>query len=242
MKYFSSFAILLLTIVVISSCNIIDTRRIRGNGKIITKNYQFKGFDGIHAGGAVKVYLKQDSAYSIRVETDENLFNYLHVQVNNGNLEIRPQDDVNLDPTNQVNVYIHMPHVRDLDISGASEVKSEEKFIQNNNLNIDVSGASEGKLILRAPKITIDASGASTVNIEGETKDVYAEVSGASTINGYNLKSETADIQASGASSANVYASVNLKGDASGASAIRYKGNPTVNTSASGAGSVKKVE
>ena len=68
-----------------------------------------------------------------------------------------------------------------------------------------------------------------------------ADASGASTIDAENLKVEDADVEASGASSATVSATNDLKVDASGASKISYNGEPkSIKQNSSGASSVTK--
>ena len=52
MKYLS---FLLMINFIISSCNLIDIRRIEGNNKITTKTYDFKKFKSIDAGGNVAI-------------------------------------------------------------------------------------------------------------------------------------------------------------------------------------------
>ena len=53
---------------------------------------------------------------------------------------------------------------------------------------------------------------------------------------------ENVKVEISGAGDADVYASVKLYVRASGAGSVIYKGNPGINQSISGAGSVKKVD
>jgi hypothetical protein len=240
MKYLSVFVI---SILLFTSCNIIDMRRISGNGKIVAKDYNLKGFKSIDVGGAIEVYVKQDSSFKVKVETDENIMQYLRIEVIDGLLEIGHKDHVNLDPSDKIKISISMPVLKGVTISGASSIKGEGKIVQNEELSVGLSGASDGDLEVRVPRVSIDVSGASTLKITGETKDIKAEATGASTIKGYDLKSENADVNASGASTANVFASVSLTGDASGASGIHYKGNPAKNNaSASGASNVTKED
>ena len=105
-----------------------------------------------------------------------------------------------------------------------------------------MSGASNAKLEFNAPRISVDLSGASDLTIRGKTRDFEAEASGASEIKCFDLLTENTDVEANGASSVEVYASVRLAGHASGASHIRYKGNAIPNISSSGASGVNKIE
>ena len=68
------------------------------------------------------------------------------------------------------------------------------------------------------------------------------EGSGASHARCYNLLAENADVDMSGASSAEVFGSVKINATASGASDVKYKGKGTVTKNESGASSVEKVD
>lgn len=224
------------------SCNIIDQQRIKGDGKIVSKTYDLKDFSSIDIGNASAVFLKQDSVFSVKIETDENLFQYLVATVEEGELDVDEKNDFDLRPTNDIKIYISMPVLKKAALSGASTLKADNKIIQEEPFALDISGASNATLQLKAPTVELDVSGASTLNISGETRDIRGEASGASTIHGFDLKAETTNIEASGASTANVFASVQLTANASGASSIKYMGNPKVSSSANGAGSVSKAD
>lgn len=238
MKY---LGFLLAIVVVASSCNIIDGNRIKGNGKITTQTYNLKNFNSIDVGGAKNLYIKQDSVFSVKIQTDENLLKLVNVDVKDNELNVYARDGYWLDPSDKINIYVSMPVLKGLVVSGASEIKTEGKFIQNEKMIVEVSGASDGTLAVRAPDFSIEASGASTLNIVGETKTFVANVNGASTLNAYDLKAESTTVDASGASTANVFASINLNAEASGASNVNYKGNPSVKVDASGASDIKKA-
>jgi hypothetical protein len=233
-----SFIILLFA----SGCREIAGRRVRGDGNITTKTRTSPGFNSIDVGGAIDVYVKQDSAASIKIEVDENLQEYVEVNTSGSTLEIRTQRGIRLRPSDKIKVYISNPSFRDFEISGASSIHSESEIVSNEMLRVNISGASEGRLEFNAPKVYVDISGASNVSIRGKTKDLDAGASGASEIKCFDLLSENADIEVSGASNAEVYASVKLAGSASGASSIRYKGNATTSVSTSGASGVNKVD
>ena len=105
-----------------------------------------------------------------------------------------------------------------------------------------MSGACNADFGIKAPSVKVILSGACAVKLNGETKDFSVEGSGSTTVDCFDLLSENANIDLSGAGNANVYASVKLDASASGSTDIRYKGSPAVNSSVSGAGSVKKAD
>jgi hypothetical protein len=52
-------------------------KRITGNNQVTTENRQMNDFTGVEVAGPYKVYLTQGNAFSVRVEAEENLMDYI---------------------------------------------------------------------------------------------------------------------------------------------------------------------
>jgi len=235
------FTIVIFASFVLSSCHFMQDK-VRGNGVIKTETRSPNVFNSIEVGGNFDVFVKQDSAYSVRIETDENLMEYIRVSNDGGTLIIEPGEHKNLSGTKGIKIYVSAPVFKELEASGASSISSESKLTSTDMISVDLSGASDATIELQAPKVSTEISGASSIKLKGQTKDLSIEGTGASHAKCFDLLTENADVDVSGASSADIFASVSIKADASGASHVRYKGNASANNSSSGAGSVKKVE
>lgn len=244
MKRGMQFAsIIILATVIFSSCNIINQRRVKGDGNVVTKTYNLKDFSKIVLGSSMKVYISNSNAHSVSIEADENLFKYLDVRIHDGNtLEVESTHNTNLSPSGDIKVFIKAPSLDLVEISGAAQINTEGKFQQDKKIKFDVSGASSGDIMLRAPVVELESSGASTLTVGGECRDVKADASGAATINAFELKAENGDADASGASTIRMFSSVSLNATASGASGVKYKGNPQLKSKISGASSVTKAQ
>jgi hypothetical protein len=176
------------------------------------------------------------------VEADDNILEYIEVHTDGSTLEIYTEGNIRLKPSHKIKVYVSNPEYKELQVSGASSIRSENEITSPDALHVDLSGASEGRLEVNAPKISVNLTGASNANIKGKTKDFEGSASGASEIRGFDLLTENAEVDASGASNIEVYASVKIAGQASGASGVNYKGNAQVNVGKSGASSVNKKD
>jgi hypothetical protein len=239
-KYFlfSFFAVLIF-----SSCHYLGGKRVNGNGNITTRDHTVGQFQRVEVSGAMQVYIKQDSIQQpVKVETDENLQDLVEIRESNGVLYISPVDNYNLDPTKQLKVYVAAPLFKGFGVSGASRLYSENKLTSSETMDIDLSGASEIKLDLKAPRINTEISGASTAMLTGETKDFNASGSGASHYKCFDLMTENTTVDISGACSADVFASVKLDVQASGASGVKYRGAAALTQDLSGASGIKKVD
>ena len=145
------------------------------------------------------------------------------------------------DPCFECKIHISNPSFSSFEASGACDIRGENKINHTGEIHLHASGASKIELDVNAPKISGELTGASDVRLSGTTKDLDISASGASHAKCYELLTENANADLSGASSANIFASVKITGEATGASDLRYRGNAaSVVVNTSGAGSAKK--
>ena len=226
--------------VLFSSCRFLGGERINGDGNIVTRTRDVGNFNSVEAGGAVEVRLRQDAATSVRIETDENLQEFVEAFVEGGTLVVRQKRGYNLDPTKEIIIYVSAPQYENIEVSGASKLIGETP-ITGNKLELTVSGASEANMELKISKLQGDLSGASTLQLRGSSSAVDLQASGASKVRCMDLQTDETTLDLSGASSAEVMANKQLNIEASGASHVDYRGNPAINQKSSGASSVNKV-
>ena len=215
-------------------------KKVRGNGKVVTQDRTVGEFTNIDVSGAIQVRITQASPAALKITTDENLMEYVEVKVDGKTLVIQSKSGYNLDPSEEVTVFISAPAFNEINISGASNVIAEGS-ISGNEMSLHASGASEIKMEVKLLKLTSELSGASTLNLKGEAKEFFTDASGASKILCLDLNTENTELDLSGASNASITAEKELKIEASGASNVEYRGNANINQKSSGASNVKKI-
>lgn len=189
---------------------------VKGSGNIITETRNIADFSKIDVGGVFEVEIVAQKDFSVQIEADDNLLQYIETEVSGDTLEIKTNKRIS--SKNPIRVKVSAPNIESLEVSGASKVSLAN--LKNESLNVDASGASKLK-------------------VDGETKDLTIDMSGASRLDAENLKAENVNVDASGASNANVFVSGDLKADLSGASHVTYLGNPqNLQKKTSGASSV----
>lgn len=225
-----------------SSCHYVFGKRVHGNGNIKTETRAAGQFTAIDVSGSINIYAKQDSVPSVRIEADENLMEYIRVENDGGTIHIHEEEGYNLRPTKEIRVYVSGPSIKHFEASGACDIYSENKISNTDQITINLSGASNVKMELNAPKVSADLSGAGTIDLKGDTKELWIDGSGSTDIRCFEMMAENTHVEISGAGDAEVYASVKLDVHVSGAGSVKYKGNASVSQDVSGAGSVKKAE
>ena len=237
------FAWLLAFPLFLASCQGFMGKRVRGNGNIKTEDRQVSNFKNVEVGGAAKVLVSQGDHPSVKLEGDENLLPYMEVNQEGDKIYVREKPGYNLRPTHDIRVYITAPVYNSIDASGACDIIGQTKISNSENLEMHVSGAGDIKMEIDAPKLTAEVTGSGSIYLKGQTKEVSLDLTGAGHAYCYELLAESAKVGISGAGSAEVYASVKLDAEVSGAGDVKYKGNATnVSQHVSGAGSVHKAD
>jgi hypothetical protein len=232
----------LLIIFGFTSCRFFG-KRIHGNGNVKSVERSVSPFKDVEANGNIKLIVVQGDLKPVRIESDENLLSYIEVLQEGEHVTIQTRPGVNLLPSGDLNVYITSPTYKNIEVSGSCDIIGQTRITSPDELNLNASGAGDIEMDVDAPKVSAGISGSGSVKLKGQAKDFDVDLSGAGHAYCYDLLTENTKIGISGAGSAQVFASVTLSADVSGAGNISYKGNATIShQEISGAGSINKVD
>ncbi len=232
-----------LAALVLTSCNGIFGKPVRGNGHVITENRNPGSFRNVEVSGNIDIYPAQDSTTSVKVVADENLMKYIRVELDGNTLSIHPEDGYELHASNGgIKVYVNTSHFSEFHASGSCDIKGMNQIQSDEKISFHLSGSCDVDMDVKAPKVDADLSGSGTIKLSGATKDFSVDGSGSTDVKCYDLLTENSRIGISGSGDAEVYASVKLDVSVSGSASVRFKGNAAVSQSVSGSGSVKKVD
>ena len=211
---------------------------------VVTKKFKVANFNSIELGSAFEVHVHKGNVYAVSVTGKEKDIDELEVSSSSGKLEIGYESGWKWTWNNnrsKLVVNITLPRLNSGDFSGASKVDLQG-FTNEEEMSLVFSGASKGLIEgLHADKLKIELSGASDCKITGHTDYLKVEASGASHLKALDFFARNVDVDASGASSAQVHVQKSLKVDASGASHVKYKGSPVISKDLSGAASLHQV-
>jgi hypothetical protein len=185
-------------------------------------------FSNIDVAGNLITYISQGTKHAVAVScSNEKYTPNIITKVENGTLKVRVEKPTfKLGKFNlKFRVYITVKQLNNLDISGACIVKTVDP-INTNEFKMDISGASIFNGEIKTTLFKSDITGASVVNIKGNTITANNHVSGASVLESFNFISENCKLHVSGASVVKIKAIKDLYVKASGASMVKYKGNP----------------
>ncbi|MFP4377980.1 MAG: head GIN domain-containing protein [Spirochaetales bacterium] len=237
--------VLVLGIVLVASATsafaggVVESVSTRGSGELVSREFDFDDFTDVEVGYNFEVTVRQSDSYRVAVTTDDNIMELLRIEQRGREVEFELQRGVNINPTT-VEIEILMPELRSISLSGSSE-GSVTMELDGGSFDADLSGSSELRGRLAAERVFLSLSGSSTVDLQGGADELEVDASGSSEVELYDFPVTRADASLSGASDLFVTVSEELSVDASGASTVRYRGNPgRVEADTSGGSSVRE--
>jgi len=211
--------LLFVLMLLASGCHYRIHDEVAGSGVRQAQKRDLPAFTSISTEGAFDVDVVCQKPQSVEVEGDDNILPLITTEVSDNVLHIRNLRGYSTHDS--IRVKITVPNLDGLSASGAGK--------------IDISG-------LKNNKFEVDMSGAPSVKVSGDTKVVDIDTSGAGKIDAHKLRASRAIVDSKGVSRVEVYATEELNVTVSGPSHVIYEGNPTINKTVHGPGSVEKRE
>ncbi|MFN5237251.1 MAG: GIN domain-containing protein [Bacteroidota bacterium] len=202
-------------------------------------------FTRLKISSALKVWITQGDNCDVRIETEEgaDCSRLVDIDQSGETLELALKSGrFKLIDLHTINVYITIRELKELEVSGAVDVRSKNKLLCQ-QLNMDLSGAVKTQLDLSAGDVTVECSGAVKLELQGECKSLDIDMSGATKVLATDMSVDVCHVETSGAGSIDVNVIRELRVDSSGASSVTYRGDPEVlKIRTSGASDVRKFE
>lgn len=211
--------LLLALIFLFSGCHFQIHDEIKGSGVRLKQKRDVASFTSIATEGAFDIDVVCQKQQSVEVEADDNLLPLITSEVSNNVLHIRSNRSFSVnDP---IKITISVPNLEGISAKGAG------KF--------DIAG-------IKSEKFEIDANGATTIRVAGEAKLLDIDTSGAGKIDAHKLRAARGVVEAKGVARVDLNVTEQLEVTVSGPSHVTYQGDPVLNKTIHGPGSVEKKE
>lgn len=201
------------------------------------RTFTVEDFNRLEMGSAFTIIVRQGATFSVEATGDVRNLDDLVVFRNGSTLVAYYDRHANRRHT--TTLHITMPDLAGANFSGAS-VSDVQGFEREEEFELILSGASVSKVYPGFSDVKLNVSGASKLDLLGTGNLLHATVSGASELKAQNFPTEDAWLDVSGASTARVSVSNRLDVIVSGASSVRYLGNPDVHPTVTGGSSLIK--
>lgn len=215
---------------------------VRGKGEVVTQSRDLSGFDKVSVDMTLdaQIVVGEGEAFSVEVKAHENLHEHIKAEVEGNKLRI--YKDGGFFMNDDIDVVLHMPALRELEIHGAADAEIQG-LVSGNDFSLNVYGASDVEIDkVDVKTLLVKLAGASELDIKHGTADkAQFKVTGAGEIYADGMKTRLAKAKVSGAGEMSLYVTDTLEADITGAGEIDYKGHPHISSDVAGAGSLNDI-
>lgn len=230
---------------------------VSGEGEMIRKKLDVRDFESVDLQGSMDIVLTQGDNFLVEAEGQENIIDLLNTAVDGNTWKVKLTKNVR--NYKGLTVYITMPSLKNLHVSGSGNVSTTNTFEGLDAVGLAVSGSGNIQMNLEAESMETRVSGSGNLQLELKTKSLEARVSGSGNIklkgqadtfdasimgsgdiNAASLNTRSAGISIAGSGNCSVDVSESLKVKIAGSGDVYYTGEPQVEQKVSGSGDIKR--
>ncbi|MBU1012898.1 MAG: DUF2807 domain-containing protein [Bacteroidetes bacterium] len=235
MYYIKRFLILILGLILFTSCDCIE-----GEGPTVSETRNVSNFDAIELEASANVFITKSDNFEIKIKGQQNILDILRTRLRGRTLVIE-YDEACVMNSRSLEIFISMPEITEIQIDGSGEVESEDVFIMD-DLYLGVSGSGSIELEIKSTRVEAEINGSGSVFLTGETDRFISSIRGSGDIKASRLKAGRAKVHIGGSGSTYIYALDDLDVGISGSGNVNYLGDPSINTKVNGSGNVRKIK
>lgn len=215
-----------------------SSKKIKGNGKVITETRKISSFDKVNIGGSFDVYLIDGTEGKITLEGEENILKYIETEVKRGKLNIHFKENTNIKTTKKLIVTVPFEDIESIALGGSGNVIAKKR-IRADEASFALGGSGNITASVEANTVKTSIGGSGNIKLKGKTDNLKCAIGGSGNVKGYDLKANS--LKASIAGSGDVLATVTnkIKATVVGSGSVYYKGKPSqIDSNSLGSGDV----
>jgi hypothetical protein len=214
------------------------------NGQTFKESRDLPEFNAVVLAFSGDVFIKQGSPQKVEIEADKGSMEIIETKVDNSRLLLKCRNG-NWRNLGKVNVYITMPKISSLSVSGSGDMKCESS-VQTNGINLEVSGSGSVSVPkLESPEVSAVITGSGDITLAGSNNaqsNLEVTITGSGSFKAEELPVDKAHVNITGSGSARIHVLKELETNITGSGNVLYKGNPAVNANATGSGRTRSIE
>lgn len=217
-----------------------DSAGPNGTAQSASRDFALSGFDTVVLHGPDNAQIRIGDQFSVRAEGPVAVLDILDITVEDGVLEIHRQNDVDYsrrEYRGHVNVFVTMPVVRGVAISGSGDMSVESG--EGEEFNAAVSGSGDmsiGTVTANTGRFAISGSG--DIAASGTARDIEAVISGSGDMAFADLRAETLRAAIRGSGDIDAYVTGSVEASFAGSGGVRARGGAECRSSGTGSGQV----
>lgn len=194
-----------------------------------------------------EVFLLTGETCDLRIEGDPQLVDKVVTQCEGDELKITYAAEIadwtdfqRVSAESRLRYYLTVKQINQVHMGGAGVIRADG--LVGESLKINHAGI--GSLTLKRlnyQKLDVILGGLGEIRVDGRVDEQFVELSGGGNYHAEQLYSQIADINLTGAGSAQISVESTLNAHVSGAGTVRYKGDPQIEQTITGLGGVKPL-
>ncbi len=241
MKKLITLTVILL-VTTVSSAQFWGSKKIQGNGNLVTDNRDLGDYDEINVAGSFDIFLVSGKEGKLKVEAENNLLEYIITEVKGDKLKIYTREGYNLNTSRNKSITITIPFedISKVSMAGSGDIISKDA-IEADVFTCSVAGSGDMVLDIKAKEINGSLAGSGDLTLTGKTQKVSLKVAGSGDIDASDLNSVDAEASVAGSGDISLNCDGgNLKASVAGSGDIQYSGKPNdINKKVVGSGSIR---
>ncbi len=216
------FVLLISLLILLAACQTTEVpiETVAGSGAVITEARAVVGFSGVQINMGADLVLTQGDTENLEIEADNNLMPYILTEVRGNVLVIETPDNVNLAPSQPIQVRMAFEELNAINVFGRSNITADDLNLEALELHFEGSGST--RLTGQVARQTIFIRGQATLNnMELDTAHTRVEISGSGTVE-VNA-SDTLDVRIAGMGFVYYTGSPQITKDISGSATITQR-------------------
>ena len=201
------------------------SKKIKGNGNVVTETRTTSNYAGVSAGGSFDVVLVKGNEVKVTIEAEENITPYIETVISGGVLKINYKKNTNIRTTKKVTVTVFYKNLESVALAGSGNVLCTS-LIKSKDFKVNLGGS--GNITLHVESDTINASigGSGNIDLEGKANELTCSIAGSGSIKSYGLETEDVYVNLTGSGSLKTTVSSKIKSKIVGSGSVYYKGKP----------------
>ena len=203
-------------------------------GEPLVLTYDLASFDRIELATSSEIQIIKSSTFRVIVDGLERDVHDTDVKVNGDKLSIVEHGHID---HNQL-ITIYVPEISELHASGSSNIFGETPFIQNQDMEIQLTGSGQIAFPIDIPHLNVELTGSGKIYLDGFADTADMNNTGSGWIHSFDLETQVLSVETLGSGSCEVLALDQLDVVITGSGNVYYKGHPAINVSVTGSGNV----
>lgn len=201
------------------------SKKIKGNGNVVTVKRATSDYDGISVGGSFDVILVKGKEGNISIEGEENIIPYIETEVKGSTLKIKFKKNTNIRTTKRLTVTVTYQDIKKVSLGGSGNIISKG-IIKSNDFSASLGGSGNITLTIDADEVSSNIGGSGNIKLSGKSNELKCSIAGSGSIKAYDLNTDTLNANIAGSGSVRITVKTKIKATVVGSGSICYKGNP----------------